>query len=130
MAVSVADIIGDGGYIDPAIIWPGRTTIWVDAKVQAYITEGVALVADLEAEDQDAAVILWVRYRAKDSQYERLVGMPSAVTDSDEGSSSYLLTQIQMVKDDRDALLEEFQEALVTGGAEEEEEYDTIQSLR
>ena len=128
MAVSVQDLIGDGGYIDPAIIWPGRTTVWVDAKVQAYITEGVALTEDLE--DPDPAVILWVRYRAKDSLYERLVSMPSSVADSDEGSSSYLVTQIQMVKDDRDALLEEFQEALVTGGAEEEEEYDTIQSLR
>ena len=128
MAVSVETFLGPGGYIDPAIIWPGRTTNWVQEKVQAYITEAVALTEDLE--DPDPAAIVWVRYRAKDSQYERLVGMPSSVADSDEGSSSYPVTQIQMVKDDRDALLEEFQELLVAGGAEEEEEYDTIQSLR
>ena len=130
MAVSVDDIIGASGYINPAIVWPGQTTVWVNARVQAFITEAVELTGDVDADAVDAAVILWVRYRGKKDQYERLVGMPSSVADSDEGSSSYLVTQIQMIKDDMDALLEEFEEALVTGGAEEEEEYDTIQSLR
>jgi hypothetical protein len=130
VAVSSQQVLTPLGRLDPAIVWPGLSLENVDQKIRAFIQDGSERVAEVDAESQDEAVKIWVYYRAKDEQYNRMVGMPSTVADSDEGSSSYLLTQIQMVKDDRDALLEEFEDLLVTAGVEEEEEYGTITSYR
>jgi hypothetical protein len=52
------------------------------------------------------------------------MALPSSVADSDEGSSSYLVTQIQLVKDERDAALAEFT------GLEEAVDAPTVSDLQ
>lgn len=122
MAVTVYQCLSPQGRIVPAIIWPGASADAVGQKITAFIVEGGTLATE------DEAVKLWVYYRAKDEQYQRLIGMPAQVTDSDEGSSAYLQAQIEMVRQERDNALAEFEDAVeggVSGG-----EYTVVQSLR
>lgn len=126
MAVTVESVIGPGGIIEPSIIWPGKTATWVDAKVQAFITDAESRTED--AEDPDAATLIWVKYRAKVEQYERMIGTPASATDSDEGSRQYTDAQIEAVGRERDALLAEFEDLI--DEVADEDEYDIITSLR
>jgi hypothetical protein len=128
VAVAAQDVLSPRGRLDPQVIWPGLSLENVDTKIRAFIQDGEERTEDVD--DQDAAVKIWVYYRAKDEQYQRMVGMPSTVADSDEGSSSYLVTQIELVKEERDELLAEFEDLLVEAGVEEEEEYGVITSYR
>jgi hypothetical protein len=131
MAVTAEDVLTPRGRLDPAVIWPGLTAGKVDEKIQAFIEDGAARAADLtDADAQDEAVALWVRYRARAEQYDRMISMPADVTDSDEGSSRYSDAQLEAVRLERDGLLAAFEDLLVVAGVEEDEEYATIQSLR
>ncbi len=126
MAISAQDVLTPVGRIDPAIIWPGLAPNAVQEKIRAFITDAENRTAD--ADDPATSAAWWVYYRAKSEQYERMIGMPATVTDSDEGSSSYFVTQLQLVKDERDAYLAEFDDSLAE--AEDEDEFQVIQSLR
>lgn len=126
MAVSPLDVLVPAGRIDPAIIWPGLAADKVQDKIGAFITDGAA--RSTQAEDPDESTKLWVYYRAKDEQYQRMVGTPASATDSDEGSRQYTDRQIQLVREERDALFAEYDDSLVE--EEGEDEYGVIQSLR
>ncbi len=129
MAISAQDVLTPTGRLDPAIIWPGLSSQAVQEKIRAFITDAENRTGDLDATDQDDAATAWVYYRAKAEQYERMIGMPATVTDSDEGSSSYFVTQLQLVKDERDAWLAEF-DSFTPEEEEEQDEFGIIQSLR
>lgn len=103
MAVVAADL-----RLNAAALWPGESPTKLDERLGGYLTAAAAKAAALETEDVDAGTIAWARYLAFDDVYQRLMALPSSVTDSDEGASSYLVTQIQMMKDERDAALAEF----------------------
>lgn len=126
MAVSPLDVLVPAGRIDPSIIWPGLAADKVQDKIGAFITDGAA--RSTQAEDPDESTKLWVYYRAKDEQYQRMVGTPASATDSDEGSRQYTDRQIQLVREERDALFAEYDDSLVE--EEGEDEYGVIQSLR
>lgn len=133
MSVTAYMLLSPTGRITPEVIWPGLAPDKVGEKLAAFIKEG-ALRSGVESPTpstaaQDESIKLWCYYRAKSEQYERLVGMPSTVEDSDEGSSSYLWSQIDAVRAERDRLLTEFEDSLETGGVSGGE-YTVVQSLR
>lgn len=125
MSVAAHQCLTPLGRIDPAIVWPGLKADKVGAKLDAFIKEGDGL-----SSQNDEATKVWVYYRAKDEQYQRLVGMPSSVQDSDEGGSSYLWSQIEAVRQERDNLLAEFEDMLEAGPGDVGGEYTVVQSLR
>jgi hypothetical protein len=126
VAISSNDVLSPKGLIIPQVIWPGLGTEAVDTKIRAFIQDAEERSED--ADDPDASAKVWVYYRAKAEQVERLLGTPASATDSDEGSRQYTDAQIQTLIAERDALLEEFEDSLVE--EEDEDEYGTIQSYR
>jgi hypothetical protein len=127
VAISAQDVLSPKGKIIPQVIWPGLGPEAVDTKIRAFIQDADEQGAE-DAADPDASRKIWVYYRAKAEQVERLLGTPSTATDSDEGSRSYTDAQIQSLIAERDALLEEFDDSIVE--EEDEDEYGTIQSYR
>lgn len=69
----------------------------VNAKLETFLVEGYEEAAGVAVEGKDGAARLWAYWRAWDEVYQRLLVMPSTVETSDQGSSSYLLTQMEHV---------------------------------
>jgi hypothetical protein len=126
VALSVQDCISPHGPIIPAVIWPGLGPEAVETKIRAFIQDAEERTED--ADDPDASALIWVRYKAKAEQAERMMGTPASATDSDEGSRQYTDAQIALVVAERDALLEEFDDSLVE--EEDEDEFGVITSYR
>jgi hypothetical protein len=126
VSISSRDVLSPDGLIIPAIIWPGLGPEAVETKVRAFIVDAETQAED--ADDVDAAQKAWVYYRAKREQYERMIGTPASATDSDEGSRQYTDGQIQLVRDEMNGFLEEFDDLLDEEA--DEDEYGTIQSYR
>jgi hypothetical protein len=134
MAVAPADLLTPRGRLDEKVIWPGVPNKTVLATLAAYLEDGLAQdgVADLDEEAQDRALRAWSYYRGKDEQFQRMLGQPASVQDSDEGSSSYLVTQMTLVQAERDKWLEEFEAILEeeTGEPPSDETFGIITSYR
>ncbi len=128
----MADLLSPVGRIDPAVHFPGETTRQVEARVQAYLTDATTRTAAFTDETTgDEARTAWAYYRAYDAVYQRMVSLPSSVAFTDEGSGSYLVTQMQLIKDERDAAFEEYEELVDLLDAEDEDTtFTTLRSLR
>lgn len=110
MAVQPADLLTPRGRLDPRVIWPTITPEVVTETLVAYLTEAEIEAAAIPPDQgHDKAVKAWGYYRAKAAQYDALTGLPTTVEDRDEGSSSYLPTQLTLIRDERDGYLAEFQ---------------------
>ena len=129
MAVEAADLLFPTGRLDPALLWPGKSTPVVTTYLEAFIADGVTKTADWDAVDQDVGTIAWATYRALDSLLFQLKMMPASVSFVDEGSAGYTAEQLRMLELDRQAALAEFtdleQEATAEDGG-----YGVITSLR
>lgn len=82
-----------------------RVGVWLDEGYR----EGVAITAGAV---QDKAARNWAYYRAKTDVYYRLLSAPSSASLNDQGSASYLLTQIEHWKTEADAHLAAFEDAI------------------
>ncbi len=128
----MADLLSPVGRIDPAVHFPGETTRQVEARVQAYLTDATTRTAAFTDETTgDEARTAWAYYRAYYAVHQRISNLPSSVAFTDEGSSSYLVAQMQMIKDERDAAWDEFTELVDLLDAEDEDTaFTTLRSLR
>jgi hypothetical protein len=94
MPVTAAALKTPTGKIDPAFFPEDRTSAQLDARLASYIAEGVTLVADLDASEQDAATTMWAYYRAFEAVHLRMIATPASMSIADEGSVSFSSAQI------------------------------------
>ena len=120
MAVSVADLTSPRGPLDRLVLFPGETESAFDERLTAYIADGVVLAAALIGAEQDAAVKVWARGRARQAAYELRLFAPSTASVADEGSASWTSSQIEAMKALADADLLEFEE--LVGAVVEDED--------
>jgi hypothetical protein len=121
VTVQAEELLSPTGRLQPKVLWPGVSPEDVNEKLEAFLTEAAVKVADLEdATDVDTATTAWAYYRAFDEVYLRLVGLPSTVDFRDEGSGSYLVTQMNLMKELRDQALVEFTAILDAAAVVEE----------
>ncbi len=130
MALSPADLLIPLGSLDPAVLWAGLTSTSVEEKVQAYLDQAYVTAEDLEDADADRYARRWAEYRALDEVLHRRVMYPSSVDDKDEVAGSWNAEQLRLLERLRDEAKADAEAILVEVGIEEDEEYDTIQSLR
>jgi hypothetical protein len=133
VAVTAASLLSPTGRLDRKVLWPGVSASKVNEYLAAYITDGETEAEAITDETaQDRAVKQWAYYRAFDEVYQRLVSQPASVADADEGSQSYLVTQMQLMKERRDEALAAFEAILEeeTGEDPAEDSYTVITSLR
>lgn len=120
MAYHAADTLIPKGRLNPAALWPGVDGNVVRENLEQYLAEGYSKTAD------DEAARTWAYYRAYQEVYERLLLTPSTVSINDEGSASYLLTQMEHVGQLADAALAEFEGLAAETGSD----FGVITSLR
>lgn len=131
MALSASDLLTPEGALEAAVLWPDLSEAKVNERLEVYLRQGTEQGADLsEATDRDEYTRQWSYYRAYDEVYQRRLMQPSSVEDRDEGSASWLLTQIEWIGQRRDEAKAAADAILTDAGIEEDEEYGTIQSLR
>lgn len=119
MAVLPADLkAANGGRLEPSLLFPDEDATALDQRLQKYIDQGVVRAAGLTGTELDDAVALWAYHRAFEAVWVRLSSNPSSVQLNDQGSSQYLITQIQNFKDLSDAVLAEFEEVVDSGIAD------------
>lgn len=134
MSVDAADLLTPRGRLEALVLWPLADAQVVQATIEAYLADAAAQpgVADLDSDDYDAALTTWAYYRAKDEELQRILGRPSSVDDSDEGSQSYLVTQMTMIREERDRWKAEFDAIMeeATGEVPAAASYATLRSYR
>jgi len=136
MSVVANDLkVAGGGRLEPSLLMPDEGSVAFDARLTAYIAEGVAkgTAAGLSAgSDLDAATKQWAYHRAFDAQFIRMSSSLSTLDLKDQGSGSFLVTQIQNFKDLAAEALAAFEE--LTAPAIDEDDvssgWSTLQSLR
>ncbi len=126
----MADLTFPAGLLNTAVLWPGISQQTVAGYLTAFIRAGETKTAAWDAEERDAGTAAWAQYRALDSYLRDRVMEPSSVTFVDEGSASLTTAQLQMLADDRDALLAEFQALEVVATADDPYAFSTLRSLR
>lgn len=131
MAVQTSALLSPSGRLVGEIHFPGKSAAQVEEKLAGFLTDATARAGEITDDDaSDRFVTAWAYYRAFDEVYQRLALMPASVADSDEGSSSYLVTQIEMVRDLRDEMKDEADAILVEEAVEEDEAFTIVKSLR
>jgi hypothetical protein len=86
------------GDLKLADIWPDTDYDEAAGYIEEFLQQGYDRAAGVTVEaDQDEAAKQWARHRAFQAAYTRLLLNPSTVEPKDEGSSSFLLTQIEHV---------------------------------
>lgn len=131
MALTPDSLIDPQGRLNPAALWPkdievhsrGYDPVEVSTRLRSYIVEGLANAVEaglvIEA-NQETTAKAWAYHRSWDGVAQRLIAMPSTVDAEGEGSSSYLLTQIQMAQDEAQKYLDEYEASLEVEAEEEE----------
>jgi hypothetical protein len=113
------DLLTPRGRLNGAALWPrarGETRPANAARIRqtliAYLEEADGKTAALVGSDyesqRDEARKRWAEYRAYDEVYQVRVMMPTTVETPEQGSSSYLVTQLQLLAELRDQALAEF----------------------
>ena len=131
MPLTAQDLLTPRGRLNGAALWPGVSAEEVDETLGTYLDEGYAKpeVAALAVGDRDDPARLWAYHRAYQEAYERLLLTPSTVNTSDQGGSSFLLTQIEHVGELAVAALAEFNDA-VGEAADSGSDWPVIMTLR
>lgn len=132
MALHAVDLLTPRGRLNGAALWPGVDPNDIAQYIETYLTEGYAKaeVAALDAEDRDEPAKLWAYHRGYEAAYERLLLMPSTVATSDQGSASYLLTQMEHVGELASQALKDFTALVAALALEEAATYGVIRSYR
>jgi hypothetical protein len=115
MALTADVFMKPEGLIEPRSMFPGESEEDLNARLDAYIDEGMARTTTLAAETRDSAVSAWVYHRAFLAVWIELSGNPASAAQADQGSTLYTQYQIQNFKDLSDQFLRQF-EGYVTSG--------------
>jgi hypothetical protein len=104
MAVDAAALLTPAGRLDPEVLWPDLSLTKVKARLTAFLADGYAQegVSDGAQAQQDRFARSWAYGRSYGEVYERLVALPTSVEVTGKGASSYLVTQVQLMKELRD----------------------------
>jgi hypothetical protein len=112
-------LLEPNGELEAAWLWPNAEDEDVADRLRQYLTEGYAKAAAVEDEDSlDEAARQWAYHRAFKGVYQRLLALPSTAED-DQGSQSFLLTQIEHVGELADAALAAFEDLVAAAGTTE-----------
>ncbi len=133
MAVNPADLLTPLGRLDRKVLWPGTSSLTVTTYLPAYLADAAAEAVEItDTAANDKAQKWWAYYRAYDEVYQRLLSQPASVSDSDEGSQSYLVAQIEMMRDRAGEALTAFNEIVEaeTATDPEEDSYTVLRSMR
>jgi hypothetical protein len=93
------DLIAPAGYVERSL-FPGES---LEARMQAYIAEA----EERGIEDRDT-IAAWAYHRAFRAAFLLMTSQPATRSFDDQGSSNYLITQIQNLRDESDRWLEIF----------------------
>jgi hypothetical protein len=108
MAITVGEFISPVGMIDRKIMFPDDTGDEFDARMDAYLQDATARGAGNVLAER-----AWFYYRAFMDVHLRLVSIPHSASLDEGGSYTYLITQIQLMKDRAEAFKKEFDGLLV-----------------
>lgn len=111
MPVAASELRAPKGDIEDSL-FPGESSTAISARLQGYLDEGYVKAAaeNVLAAKQDAAAKAWAYHRAYRAIYVRLTANPSSISLNDQGSSSFLVTQIENMKQLADSALAVFWE--------------------
>lgn len=112
MSVAPADLLQPKGRIDPEY-FPDDDETQVEARLQAYLDEGLLEADAGGASDVDRAVKAWGYYRAYTTITERLAGAPSTSSVDGEMNATYTSDQRATFRTAAEHYLQVFQ-ALTT----------------
>jgi hypothetical protein len=108
-----SDLLYPKGELEAAVLWPGVDPTVVVGNLEEHLTEGYAKAAAItDAATKDQAARQWAYAKAYGGVYRRILALPSTVSTSDEGSSSYLLTQMEHIGELAEAAMAEFDRIL------------------
>ena len=96
------------------IFFPSDSDAALNTRLQGYITEGGTV---LGGSGGDPALSNYVYWRVYDAVYKRLLMRPAKISKQAEGSTEYLLTQIDQIKTIADAYEAAYLAALPTPSA-------------
>lgn len=120
MPFTATDCVEPKGELEPADIWPDLSRNEALANISEYLAEGYARSAAItDAGDKDEAARQWTYHRGHSAAYKRLLLQASTVEVGNQGSSSWLLTQIEHVGELAEQALAEFNALLATVDAVE-----------
>jgi hypothetical protein len=119
--VSPTDLLAPKGEVTSSL-FPGEDAALLETRLEGYIDEGEA-----RSSDEDA-VLAWAYYRVYHAVYVRLTTTASTVSFADQGSHSFLMTQIENVGRLRDQYLQQFRDITVQPAGETTRESRTSTS--
>lgn len=123
MAVTPQQLLAPVGEIESSFF---PTDDDVTARLQHYVDDALAK----EPTASDDAVKAWAYHRAYRAIYVAMSASPATATLNDEGSRSYLVTQIQNFRDLSDAKLREWERLIAAAEAPTSEESSGTRSVR
>jgi hypothetical protein len=95
MPLHASNLLEPKGELEAPVLWPGVELTVVVSGLDEYLAEGYIKAAAIDdADNKDEAARQWAYHRAYRQKWKALLGLPSSVTSSDEGSSSYTQAQI------------------------------------
>ena len=97
MALTAQQCLHPEGDLEAAVLWPDELLATVLDTVDKFRLQGEAMAIAkgmVVGDARDNAVRHWVNYRAYRQKWKRLIGMPSTVSTSDEGSATVTQAQI------------------------------------
>jgi hypothetical protein len=134
VAVQPADLLNTAspaGRLDRTVVWPGVSASKVLAKLAGFLADAAVEAAEItDTTANDRAQKAWAYYRAKDEQFQRMIGNPAQVSDADEGSQAYTEAQIAEVKAERDSWRALFDSILEEETVADAGSFMILQSLR
>lgn len=91
--VTPEQLLDPVGEIDASIMFPDVDPALIERKIQGFIDDGMTRSSD------DAVVRAWAYYRAFNAVHLRMAAQPTRAELPEGGSYSYLLTQINVMRD-------------------------------
>lgn len=122
MAITGQDLLSPAGEVE-GVLFPGEDSASITSRLDGYVQDAYERIQvaapEMAAVDQDRAAADWAYYRVYTAVHLRLSAEPASASLDDQGSRSYLMTQIQNFRHLANAKLAEFNHRLETsiGGA-------------
>ena len=117
MAITGADLIAPGGEVEAAL-FPGEDNAAITARLDGYVVDAYARInaaaPGMAEAEKDRAAEDWAYHRAFTAVFLRLSAEPARAELEDQGSRSYLVSQIQSFKTQAQEKLQEFNRRLET----------------
>ncbi len=133
MSVTAEEFTGVGGLLNVAAMFPGLSATKRTALFTAWLTAAgdVEAITDLSTTAlQDDGTRLYLKVRAWDAVVQRLGTLPMSVAADGEGSSGYVLGQLEFAIRERDLAQAELDDLVALDEDADAGDYAVIQSLR